>query len=102
MTQVSTRELLQELTELPIGSPELQVEADATARARAQMGKSVKPSPKLQETIDRAAKKWLPQGKRRVSREEAIAATRAFYANQTDIEDAVEAAGGKRGSVKAA
>jgi hypothetical protein len=93
MKQASTREVLLDLARTPIGSRELQDEADRKAR------RGIKPSAELQETIDRCKRKWLPQGKRTVSRADQREAEAAFYANQTDLEDAIEAAGGKRGSL---
>jgi hypothetical protein len=64
MTEVSTRELLQELTESPI------------------------------KTAGRANKIFLPSGKRAPD----LIATKALKECQFDIEDAVEAAGGQRGT----
>jgi hypothetical protein len=83
------REQLQYLTEQPLGAPHLQAEADRIAHANG----AVKPSGELKATIKRTAKIWLPQGKRPPVR----GACNEPTAEQTDIEDAVEAAGGKRG-----
>jgi hypothetical protein len=94
MERVSTRNLLQELADAPIGSPELQDEADRIAHAKG----AVKPSAELTEAIKRASKLWLPQGRHPARR----GACNEPAAEQIDIEDAVESAGGKRGSAKAA
>jgi hypothetical protein len=93
MEQATTRDLLDDLAKSRLGSPALQEEADRVARSQG----GAQPSAELKETIKRTAKKWLPQGKRTVSRAEAQAAAAAFNSKQTDIEDAVERAGGKRG-----
>jgi len=45
----------------------------------------------------RAQKIWLPEGKRSTNGREAKEARQAFYKRQVDLEDAVEAAGGRRG-----
>ena len=84
MEQVSTRELLQELAETPIGSPELQARPlDAKGNVK----------PEVKEAARRAVKIWLPQGRKAAKR----GACNEPAAQQADIEDAVEAAGGKRG-----
>ena len=97
MEQATTRDVLDELAASPtvrtsaaspIGSPELQEEADRKAY------KGEKPSPALKQTIKRTAKIWLPQGKKAAR---AGGACNEPDAKQIDIEDAVEAAGGKRG-----
>jgi hypothetical protein len=85
MEQVSTRELLQELASLPIGSPEIQKEP---------LDKDGKLKPEAKEAAKRASKLWLPQG-RKPARRRSVCNDPS--AQQTDIEDAVEAAGGKRG-----
>jgi len=87
MEHVSTRDLLQDLASQPIGSPELQAEADRIAH------NGNRPTAELKETIRRTAKIWLPQGKTPPRRGKCNIET----AEQIDIEDAVEAAGGKRG-----
>ena len=97
---MSDREVLQELAAKPIGSAELQDEAQRIAHLAAN-GAKPHMTPELRETIDRTRKIWLPQGKRsaaEANRKAALAAREA----QIDLEDAVEAAGGQRGSVKAA
>lgn len=99
MTEVTTREILQELAEKPIGSEELAAEANNVAYLAAKGGRP-KVSAELRGAIDRTCKKWLPQGRRTVSRAEAKAAEQVFYANQIDLEDAVQAAGGTRGSLR--
>jgi hypothetical protein len=83
------REQLQFLAEQRIGAPHLQAEADRIAHTNG----AVRPSGELKETIKRAAKRWLPLGKRPLT----VGACNEPAAKQTDIEDAVEAAGGKRG-----
>jgi hypothetical protein len=83
------RDTLQLLAEQSIGAPHLQAEADRIAHAQG----AIKASGELKETIKRAAKRWLPLGKRPLTAGGCNEPT----AQQTDIEDAVEAAGGKRG-----
>jgi hypothetical protein len=90
MEQVSSRDVLQDLAEQPIGSAKLQAEADRIAHAKG----AVRPTGELKETIKRTAKLWLPQGKRPAR---SRTACNEPEAQQTDIEDAVEAAGEKRG-----
>lgn len=85
MEQVSIREVLQQLAELPIGSPELQ--------------KNPLDKNGNKEAAKRCTKLWLPQG-RKPPRPRGTC--NAPDAQQTDIEDAVEAAGGKRGGTKLA
>jgi hypothetical protein len=85
MGQVSTREMLQELADLPIGSPELQAQP---------LDKNGRVKPEVKEVAKRIAKIWLPQGKRPPRPRKTCNDPEA---QQTDIEDAVEAAGGKRG-----
>ena len=89
------REQLQFLADQPIGAPHLQEEAERSNGI-------IPPSEELKATCKRISKKWLPLGKRIPSRADVRAAEQAFYANQIDLEDAVEAAGGKRGGQKAA
>jgi hypothetical protein len=79
--EVTTREVLQELAAKPLGSPELQIEANRLVPGE-------KPAGELAETIHRTRKIWL------ASRE-------AFHARQIDLEEAVEAAGGHRGAMGA-
>jgi hypothetical protein len=91
MGEVSQREVLQEMAESHIGSPALMDEAKRIG------GTMRKPSPALAEAGKRAAKIWLPAGKKSARDAEQKAAEKAFYDKQVDLEDAVEAAGGKRG-----
>jgi len=95
MTQVTDREILQELAERPIGGRELQAQIEANL-SRLQRG-SMKPTFEMKEASERACKKWLPAGKKPTRGPQIAKAEEAFYANQIDLEDAVEAAGGKRG-----
>lgn len=83
------RETLQFLAEQPIGSLALQAECDRIAHLRS----GAKPSEELKEAAKRATKIWLPEGKKSPVR----GACNEPNATQCDIEDAVEAAGGKRG-----
>lgn len=99
MGQISTREVLQELVEKPIGSPALQEEAERVAYMAANGGTPII-SAELAEAGQRANKKWLPAGKRSTSGPEARASREAFYERQIDLEEAIEAAGGQRGSVR--
>jgi hypothetical protein len=85
MVEVSTRELLQDLAQQPIGSPELQKEP---------LDKNGRIKPEVKEAAKRASKLWLPQGKKPPRRRSVC---NEPTAEQTDIEDAVQAAGGKRG-----
>lgn len=83
------RETLFEMAAEPIGSPKLMAEADHIAHTM------IKPSPELREAAQRANKRWLPEGKITASSLMSKEAEAAFY--ETDLEDAVEAAGGERG-----
>ena len=47
----------------------------------------------------RASKIWLPRGKKSASTSEAKVRRAAQAAQQIDLEDAVEAAGGRRGHI---
>jgi hypothetical protein len=80
------REQLQFLANQPLGSPELQNECDRIAHARG----SIPASGELKETAKRIAKKWLPLGKSPSRARKCNVET----AEQVDIEDAIEAAGG--------
>lgn len=80
-----TREELFELAASPIGGPEAK-----RAAAAHRPGRDKTPAI-LKEAGKRAAKIWLPRGKRRTI------LSAGDPAAQTDLEDAVEAAGGKRG-----
>lgn len=90
MENASTRDMLETLAQSPIGSRELQASPalDETGHVR----------PEVKEAAQRASKIWLPQGKRATNTREARAVREQFKQAQTDIEDAVEAAGGKRGA----
>lgn len=82
MNAVPTREELFEMAASPIAP------ADHTIEARKAAGK-------------RAAALWLPAGKTNISATRIGKALRAeMKARQIDLEDAVEAAGGARGSLK--
>lgn len=100
--QVTDAEMLQHLADQPIGSPELQEQANRLAPqvADGALRKADIPAD-LAETIKRTSKIWLPQGKKASGGPEAKEAEAAFYERQIDIEDAVEAAGGKRGGLVA-
>jgi hypothetical protein len=98
MTQVSDREILQELAAKPIGNEALQEEAQRVAHIAANGGRP-HISAELRETIDRTRKIWLPQGKRSAAEANKRAAE-AAAAVQIDLEDAVEKAGGKRGGAR--
>lgn len=89
MEQATNREILQHLAEQPIGAPHLQDEADRIAHANG----AIRPSGELKETAKRAAKLWLPQGRKPTRR----GACNEPTAEQTDIEEAIEQRGGKRG-----
>jgi hypothetical protein len=80
--QVTNRELLQELANRPLGE----------AAIEAGLETSMTISQRCQKT-------WLPCGRRSAATPEARAAKREMAERQIDIEDAVEAAGGRRGSV---
>ena len=87
------REQLQFLADQPIGSPALQQECERLAHQR-----DARPSGELQETAKRIAKRWLPLGRTPPRSRKCNVET----AEQIDIEDAVEAAGGRRGGLRAA
>lgn len=53
------------------------------------------------DVTGRLGKIWLPAGKRSASSTEARDRRQAFREQQIDLEDAVEAAGGQRGSAAA-
>jgi hypothetical protein len=101
MTQVTTREVLQELASAPIGSCELQAQADRQHQAELRGASSKRArAPELTETVKRVAKVWLPQGRKVTSRQDSAEKIAAFNAKQIDIEDAIEAAGGQRGKAR--
>lgn len=85
-----TREDLQHLASQPLGAEHLQTEAEQ------KFGTEEKRSGELVEMCKRVGKKWLPLGKLPPKKR----MTKAQIAeHQIDIEDAIEAAGGKRGGV---
>lgn len=81
-----TREDLFALAAKPLGDPELH--ARVTRDPNGARG-----NPEVKAMVKRIAKTWLPLGRRSVTR----GACNEPGAAQTDIEDAVEAAGGARG-----
>lgn len=91
--QVTDREILEELAARPIGHRDLDVHKDSLGHIS---------HPDAIEAAQRANKKWLPQGKAPATSPESRARQAALKAAQTDIEDAVEAAGGTRGKIERA
>jgi hypothetical protein len=88
MEQATTRDVLQELAKEPLGCREFESRPlDENGNVR----------PEIKAVSKRAAKIWLPQGRKVAKR----GACNSPDAKQTDIEDAVEAAGGKRGGAAA-
>jgi hypothetical protein len=85
---------LQQLTEEPLGSPALQQMADAAFRRQHLEGK--RSPPEVAEMAKRVSKIFLPAGRRQPKDDRG--AREEFAARQIDIEDAVAAAGGSRGS----
>lgn len=81
------RVTLQDLANQPIGGKHLQEEAERKVHTEE------KRSPELVATCKRASKIWLPEGKTPPRQRKAEPS-----AAQIDIEDAIEAAGGTRGS----
>lgn len=94
-----SREEIFHMAAEPIGSAALQREAEANMAAYARG--ALKPSMELKEAGQRAAKKWLPGGKKSTVSAESKEAEKAFYERQVDLEDAIEAAGGHRGGLPA-
>lgn len=82
-----TRDDLQHLANQPLGAPHLEEEANR------KNGTQERRSDELLEVCKRISKKWLPLGKKSPVR----GACNEPTATQTDIEDAVEQAGGQRG-----
>lgn len=82
-----TREDLQSLVDQPLGAPHLEEEANR------KNGTEERRSAELLEVCKRISKKWLPLGKRSPVR----GACNEPTAQQIDLEDAVEQAGGRRG-----
>lgn len=92
MNAVPTREELFEMAARPIG------DADLYQRAKSVLP-GEKPHPEVVEAAKRASKLWLPCGKKSAVNAEAKEVRAEFNARQIDLEDAVEAAGGARGSL---
>lgn len=90
MNVVPTREELFEMAARPIGGP------DTFELAKAVLP-GEKPPLEVVEAAKRAQKLWLPAGKTSANTTEAREAEALIKARNYDIEDAVEAAGGKRG-----
>jgi hypothetical protein len=82
---------LRAMLDAPIGSRDLQSKDDPRAPVFL---------PEALEAARRASKVWLPEGKRSTNSKEAREKRQAFYEQQIDLEDAVEAAGGHRGEVR--
>lgn len=79
----------------PIGSRALEQEAK-DAFYHEQHGGRASLSPELRETVKRTSQRWLPAGKKSAADANRRAHDDAM-ARQTDLEDAVEQAGGTRG-----
>lgn len=99
MNAVPTREELFEMAARPIGSPALQELAERTSVGRlGPTGEVVKGAPpELLEVSKRASKVWLPAGKSSANTTAAREAEAQIKARNFDLEDAIEAAGGRRG-----
>lgn len=91
MEQVTDREILQELADRPIGGPECEITFD---RGEWKANAAAK------EASDRARKIWLPAGKKPTRGPAVKEREDAIKASQTDLEDAVEQAGGERGKLR--
>lgn len=87
--QVTDREILQELADRPIGG----------AGIPACSGPNF--APEAIEAARRASGIWLPMGKRSAATPELKARKKELREAQIDIEDAIEAAGGHRGTAGA-
>lgn len=88
MEQATSRDMLQMLASEPLGCREFENKPrDENGNVR----------PEIKEVAKRITKRWLPQGRKTSRRARCNVET----AVQTDLEDAVEAAGGKRGGVRA-
>lgn len=81
--------VLKALAEEPIGSKALQARLPSNGQGHVP--------PEAKEAARRASKIWLPEGKRSTNSVETRQAKEEFFARQVDLEDAVEAAGGRRG-----
>lgn len=90
MNAVPTREELFEMAARPIGGPD-------TFRLAKAVLPGEKPPLEVIEAGKRAQKLWLPAGKTSANTTVAREADAAIKALNYDLEDAVEAAGGKRG-----
>lgn len=87
MSAVPSREELFAMAEEPIGNRERLLAGKMTMLEKADAGK-------------RASKFWRPWGiTNKSATKEARAAQQALRETQIDLEDAIEAAGGERGSV---
>jgi hypothetical protein len=93
MTAIPTRDELFEMAARPIGGEDVY---RAAQKAVATKGK---PPAEVVEASKRASKLWLPAGKTSANTNAAREAEAAIKARNYDIEDAVEAAGGCRGSL---
>jgi len=85
--------VLQAMVNEPIGSREVQ------AQICFHQGEWVGP-PAAKEAARRAKKIWLPEGKRPANGDDERRRREEFAARQVDLEEAVEAAGGARGSLR--
>lgn len=85
------RDELFALAAAPLGSPEIMAKADALTFG-------AKAPPEVAAISKRASKVWLPEGKSSVNTNVAREAEREMRARNFDIEDAIAAAGGNRGS----
>jgi hypothetical protein len=83
--------IVQRFLDMPLGGEE------AKALAQNIRHGEVVP-PELKKLSRRIAKKWTPLGKHLPAPGEAAAAERELKARNFDIEDAIESAGGARGS----
>lgn len=91
MTAVSDREVLQELIAQPIGGRELMAGYNANSLPHIMSAEAM-------EAGKRANKFWRPAGKISTATPEAKARDKEMREAQIDLEDAIEAAGGQRGS----
>lgn len=96
MNIVPSREELFAMAAEPLGSREMQEIADEAKRCELRSG--AKPPREVRDLTKRVSKVWLPAGKKSVVSAEAKEIDAAIRANQIDLEDAIEAAGGERGS----
>lgn len=98
------REELFALADTPIGDADMLALANADfARKQAlppQQRARFKASPEVAALSRRAQKVWLPEGKSSANTSEQREHERALKAQNFDIEDAIEAAGGARGVIR--